>query len=193
MDQLTPTTELQAVNLMLATIGEAPVNTLEVSGLEDVAAAKERLRNVTRTILTKGYKFNVDTNYPMIPDVNGNILIPPNMLKVVTTREYSTYDITQRNGMLYDRAKLTAVFDKTIYVDITWFFAYDTLPEPARWYIAVRAAREFQVARLGSESIARYTEKDEAEARSTFIDAMGETEAYNILTDNYTVASILER
>ena len=45
----TPTTELEAVNIMLSTIGEAPVNNLD-SGLVDAETAETILKNVSRDV-----------------------------------------------------------------------------------------------------------------------------------------------
>ena len=41
--QITPTTELQAVNQMLSVIGEAPVNTITGTTTTDVSVAKNIL------------------------------------------------------------------------------------------------------------------------------------------------------
>ena len=45
----TPTTKLEAVNTMLSTIGEAPVNNLS-SGLVDAETAETILNNVSRSV-----------------------------------------------------------------------------------------------------------------------------------------------
>jgi hypothetical protein len=64
---LTLTTELDAVNLMLSTIGEAPINDLSASGLGDVAAAKTRLALTSRSIQTAGWHFNTEIDYELSP------------------------------------------------------------------------------------------------------------------------------
>ncbi len=51
----TPTTELQAVNIMLALIGEQPVSTLESSYTEALLARTE-LQNTSRAVQKKGYQ-----------------------------------------------------------------------------------------------------------------------------------------
>jgi hypothetical protein len=82
MPMLDPLTELEAVNAMLLSIGQAPVNTLNVSGLTDVSVARDKLSEVTRRVLSRGYSFNTDDNYPLSPDAESVILIPKGALKV---------------------------------------------------------------------------------------------------------------
>ena len=54
MPMLDPLTELEAVNAMLLSIGQAPVNTPNVSGLTDVSDARDKLSEVIRRILSRG-------------------------------------------------------------------------------------------------------------------------------------------
>ena len=53
--QITPTSELQAVNIMLSTIGEAPVNSITGTTTVDVSTAKN--------ILNLGLKVIIENNY----------------------------------------------------------------------------------------------------------------------------------
>ena len=57
---LTPQTELDAVNAMLLSIGQAPVSTLSVTGLKDVSFAQYILHSVSREVQLKGWEFNTD-------------------------------------------------------------------------------------------------------------------------------------
>lgn len=89
---LSATTELQAINAMLAGIGEQPLppdTELTDSGMADVAMAVELLRDTTRTVLTMGWRFNTDIGFGLLPDstydwvdIDGvttklNIFVPP--------------------------------------------------------------------------------------------------------------------
>ena len=60
----TPTTELEAVNIMLSTIGEAPVNNLD-SGLVDAETAETILKNVSRDVQSHGWNFNSEPDYTL--------------------------------------------------------------------------------------------------------------------------------
>ncbi len=193
MSDLTPTTELEAVNTMLATIGEAPINSLTVSGLADAATAKSILNEVSRAVQNKRLSFNSEEEYPLVPDKNGYIVIPDNALFVDTSASCADVDAVWRGGKLYDRYNHTFVFTKTLKVDITFFLAFEDMPEYARHYIAIRAARIFQARVLGAESIQKFTEEDEVQALTDFQSAEADAADFNILSGSYGPASVLNR
>ena len=56
--QITPATELQAVNQMLSVIGEAPVNTITGTTTTDVSVAKNILDETSMTVQSMGWNFN---------------------------------------------------------------------------------------------------------------------------------------
>jgi hypothetical protein len=70
------TTELDAVNTMLYTIGEQPVSSLAESGLADVAIAKTILTEQSRRFQAKGWDFNTDKDYALAVDINSKIPVP---------------------------------------------------------------------------------------------------------------------
>jgi hypothetical protein len=163
---ISATTELEAVNEMLMSIGQAPVNTLAVSGIKDVNIARARLQSQTRRVLSRGFNFNTDDNYTLTPDSDGIILIPNGTLKIEGTG--ATDDYTQRRhakGMaLYNRTDATFVFAASVTVKVTWAFAFEDLPETARCYIATAAGRRFQSKVIGSTILDRFEEEDELKA-----------------------------
>ena len=59
--QITPTTELQAVNIMLSVIGEAPINTLAGSTTTDVSIAINLLNETSLSVQSMGWNFNTHT------------------------------------------------------------------------------------------------------------------------------------
>jgi hypothetical protein len=63
---LTVTTKLEAVNTMLTSIGESPVNTITASTTTDVSIAIQILDNVSREVQSVGWYFNTDTNYKLV-------------------------------------------------------------------------------------------------------------------------------
>ena len=52
--------ELDAINEMLAAIGESPVTTLDEDGSADVANARRILNRINRQIQSKGWAFNIN-------------------------------------------------------------------------------------------------------------------------------------
>ena len=159
-------TELEAVNEMLMSIGQAPVNTLAVTGIKDVAIARARLASMTRRVLSRGFNFNTDEGYPLTPDSDGIILIPDGALKVEGSGP--TDDYTQRRhskGLaLYNKTDRTFAFPAGITVKVVWSFAFEDLPETARCYIATAAGRRFQSKAIGSQILDRFEEEDEMKA-----------------------------
>ena len=55
-----PTTELEAVNVMLSNIGESPVNTLEDDNVIDATVARTILKSISREVQALGWNFNTD-------------------------------------------------------------------------------------------------------------------------------------
>lgn len=187
------TTELAAINTMLTTIGESPVSSLEVSGLTDVAIAKQVLTEVSRVVQSKGWHFNTEEDYPLSPTTEGYLIPPVNTIRVDTTKGYGYRDVIQRGDKMYDRADRTYVFDETLEFDLIIFLPFDQLPESARHYITVRAARVFQRRVLGSDAVEAFTQDEEIMALASLMEAEGDTADANVLTGSYSVASILER
>ena len=162
MPMLDPLTELEAVNAMLLSIGQAPVNTLNVSGLTDVSIARDKLAEVTRRILSRGYAFNTDDNYPLSPDADGVVLLPKGALKVKAsdTSKLSVRHHPTKGRALWNGDSLTWTFTAPVACQITWGFSFEELPETARCYIATAAGREFQARIVGSTILDRFLEED---------------------------------
>lgn len=187
------TTELEAVNTMLDCINESPVSTLEVSGLVDVAKAKATLAEISRAVQEIGWHFNSETDYPLVRQADGKIVLPGNVLRLDTTADFSDYDITQRGASLYWKDERTYVFDKDIEVSIVFYLPWAELPEAARRYITVRASRIFQSRQLGSDTKHKFSEQEEFEARAALKTADINNSDNNMLSGSWSVASILDR
>lgn len=190
---LAPTTELEAVNTILSTIGETPINSLETSGSVDVAIAVQLLNEVSRRVQTTGWHFNSEREYEIGLTVEGKIVVPGNALAADTSASSSTTDVTRRGNYFYDRVKHTFIFPNSLKFDIVWFLPFEDIPQAARDYITIRAARIFQDRQVGSQLLHAFTKDDEDAALSVLKSDEGEEGDYNILWDNYSVASILER
>lgn len=161
------TTELSAVNGMLNTIGEAPINTLEDTGLVDVAVARAAIQEVTRTVLVEGWAFNTDVDYPLYPEgfAPFAVNVPPNAMSVIPNIEYE--HIVVRGSRLYNRTTFSYDFQDqgAIPCDVIWSMDFDELPEVTRQYVATRATRLFQTRTTASPVLHQITENDEREAR----------------------------
>lgn len=188
-----PLTELQAVNTMLAAVFEAPVNTLDSAGTEDVAIAQRMLGDKVREVLLKGIASNVETNVVLTPDANTKqIPLPNNVLRVDSTASDGA-DVVQRGLRLYDRGNHTFLFDRAVRVEIYYLLEWSELPEHIKYPIAVLAARRFQNHVLGQNGKGGYDERDELDALALLSDADTDMEDSNMLTDSWSVSSILDR
>jgi hypothetical protein len=189
-----PTTELEAVNAILATIGEAPINSLNQPGLADATLAYSLLGNVSREVQMRGWAFNSENNFPITPDVQGNINLPPNILQVrIADSQISQYDGVQRGQRLYDRRRHTFSYPLTVKVNIVIALTFEDMPQAARWYITMRAARMFLDRSVGNADLHGFDAKDEEMALAELQTQESETGSYNMLYDNYSVFRIVDR
>lgn len=190
----TPTSELEAINLMLQVIGESPLSTLNDVTVADAILAKSILSEASREVQSKGYDFNTEDLYPLLPSADGGeITLPPNCLRVDTDGNFSDLRVVQRGNRLYNKATHSYSFDYPITAQLVLCLPFEELPQTARHYITIKAARKFQERTVGSDALYQHSVRDEAEARVAFKKAEGNTADHNILTDSYSVANILQR
>lgn len=167
MPMINPLTELDAVNEMLMSIGQAPVSTLEVSGIRDVNIAKAELLKVSRRVQSEGWNFNTEENYELSPDIDGYIAIPAGALRI--DAQDKTTNLVQRRRdslglFLYNRDDNTFEFEEPVECKIVWGFEFEDMPETARAYVATSAGRKFQSRVIGSQILDRFQAEDEARA-----------------------------
>lgn len=184
-----PISELDAVNAMLGVIGESPVSQLDGIAMIDVSIARQILHETSREVQTTGYNFNTEYNYPLPNDSNGFIPIPTNTLWLDITNTFSSYDLVQRGGYFYDRANHTKVITidsalAPLKADIFFFLAFSDIPQYARNYITIKAARRFQRRMLSADTIEKMTAAEELEARIQMEQADSSVNDYNMLTSN---------
>ena len=137
--------ELPAVNEILASVGQAPVTTLDQTN-PDVAIAYDTLLNVSREVQAEGWIFNTEEFYELTPDTNGEIVIANNILQIdLHAEKDNQYEAIRRNGKLYE--KINHTYDWTtltgwekVACDIVWLFDWVDLPRPFQDYITARAA-----------------------------------------------------
>ena len=134
--------ELPAVNEILASVGQAPVTTLDQTN-PDVAIAYDTLTNVSREVQAEGWTFNTEEFYELTPDGNGEIVIANNILQLdLHDEKDNQYETVRRNGKLYDKVNHTydwSTWEK-VACDVVWLFDWVDLPRPIQDYIVARAA-----------------------------------------------------
>lgn len=84
--------ELDAVNDILASIGEPPVNTLEGDANADVANARRILNKINRQIQSKGWTFNIEEGTTLQADVFSQMIpFTSDYLSVMSTSGATVY------------------------------------------------------------------------------------------------------
>lgn len=187
-----PMTELESVNLMLTTIGETPVSTLSVTGDLNVSVARQMLYDVSREVQTHGWYFNTETNYTLVRDVDNFISVPANTLSIDLSKDLGYLDVVMRGTRLYDKENHTYVFDSDLKADIVLFLDWDSMPQSARQYITIVAARRFQRRLLGDDFTDSVTAEEELRAKAQLDDADAWERDYNLM-DSFDVYETLRR
>ena len=183
--------KIEAVNIILESIGEAPVSSL-TSGLPDAEAAESKLNEINKSVQARGWHQNIDYNLKLMPNNNSLIYVPSNYLRVDTTRDSQYINVTVRNYnsrlALYDIKKQTYIFTQALFVDVVYLIQFEDLSLELSTYIAYLAARKFQESQMQSVALDNFTRRSEMEAYAALLDAESETDDANILTDSSYVA-----
>lgn len=193
---LSMTTELDAINIMLGTIGEAPINSLEAAtGVVDAVTARSILNEVSVQVQEEGWHFNTEYEFVLTPELSTKeIFIAPNVIEADASKyDRNDIDVAIRGNRLYDRKNKTFQFQQEIKADLTVLLEFNELPQAARHYITIRAARVFQQRVVGSTTLGSFTEADEARALRAMRRYEARTADYNILTGNYSVMRTIDR
>ena len=165
------TEELPAVNEILASVGQAPVTTLDQTN-PDVAIAYDTLINVSREVQAEGWTFNTEEYYPMTPDANGEIPIANNILQIdLHDEKDNSYETVRRSGKLYE--KINHTYDwttltgwDTVRCNIVWLFDWVDLPRPIQDYIVAKASTVVSTRIVGDPQMFRILQAKELDNRA---------------------------
>lgn len=176
------TSELAAVNTMLSLIGEAPVTSLTGRISTEVAIAKSTLGEVSAYTQTRGWHWNTDENYTITAGSDGRFEWGSDWIRFDTPDgKYSNIDVVRRGDYLWDRYNNTDIFTQTeLKGSVVRFLDWESLPQAARNFIMIRAARIFMVRTIGEETRAGYAMDDERRAWHALEDEESEQSNANI-------------
>ncbi len=184
MTTTTRSTELEAVNVILSTIGEAPLNSLSGSLPVDGTMAKNVLSEISREVQSSGWHFNTHYKSTLTRDTNNNIPVATNVVRVELDPNLESkgdYDLVQRDGKLFNLAKNTDVFDKDFEnVTQVLLLPFNEIPEQAKRYITIRSARVFHDRTLGANTLHKFSQEDEKQALSILRNAESRTGDFTI-------------
>ena len=175
-------TELDAVNQILSSVGQAPVTTLDMKNPE-VYITLETLREVNRQVQSEGWTFNTENHVELTRNsVTNKITYPTNALAVDANEDkyQGKYDIVKRDGFLYDKKEHSYTFTEDLVVDMVWLFSFDDVPKIAQTYITNRAARLASVKLVGDSELSQLLQEQEAQSRVALLEYETNQGDYNM-------------
>ena len=181
-------TVLEAVNVLLTTIGEAPVNTLTGNQVTDVTIANQVLTEVSREVQPQGWHFNSEDKVVLSRNEFNFIVIPADVARIDTP----DYNTVIRGDKLFNLDTRSYEFTTTVEASIVYYQDFLELPDVVKKYITTRAARIFSDRMLNSETIHRMVSRDEQKALIDLKDFEGDTADFNMM-DSYSVSRVMNR
>jgi len=177
MEILGAADELAAVNEMLASVGEDPVENMDIlppSGL----TALSILRATSRDTQEEGFWFNEEFDYELKPDPQTKeIIIPDNILRIDSERG----DCIRRGMKLYDKAKKKFTFDAPVKCEVVLHVPWGDLPSVARRYFIALATEKFIESFPAAQAITDARLRNLSRAKAAFEKAAIKNADYNIL------------
>ena len=186
------TTELECINIMLAAIGEAPVSSLTGTVPVDVRIAQSTLTEVNKQVQSEGWSFNTELDVTLTRDANNNVVLGTDVLRVdAQTHDHPSINPIQRGLKLYDRKNNTFIFDVDLKCTVVYFRSFDELPEQARSYMTIKAARIFVDRLVSDQSLRTYTQEDEIRARSVLMETDLSNADHNMLVGDPSISDAI--
>ena len=187
------TTELQCINIMLAAIGEAPINSLIGLLPIDAVTAQSTLLEANKSIQSEGWSFNTEIDVTLTRDASNQIALPQNVLRVdANIHQHPTIDPIQRGLKLYDRLNNKFEFDEDLICTVIYLRTFEEIPEPARRYINIKAARVFVDRLVTDDGLRTYTGQDEVRARAILMETDLANGDHNILRGDPSLTSVFD-
>ena len=176
-----PVNELEAVNMLLAAVGEAAVSSLETATTVDVTQAKNLLSNINREVQQKGWHFNTEWDVVLSLDSDNRIPLGTTVLSIYSPTKMTTIRGREGSPFLYDLDNNTFTWTASVNDAVTiTLLDFEDIPQTARQYITTKAARIFQEEIIGQVSAEAVNRQEEVEAYADLLDDEGERSGYNV-------------
>lgn len=181
----------EAINIALSVVGEQLIeNDVPIDGIYEAEVANLLIEATKTEILEEGWSFNTDSNWEMLPDVNGYIVIPTVALRIDASSAGT--NVVRNDGKLYDKSNQTYIFKSSVDCDIVWDIDFDDLPIIMQQYIVLKASRILYQRLVGDADMLSVLIRDEEEALLRV--RMHEDDIKDVtIFDNPQVARILTR
>ncbi len=186
-------TELEAVNIMLASIGEAPINTLTGTLPVDAKLAQNTLSEINKEVQSEGWSFNTEIDKVLTRDSSNNINLSNDIISAdPNIHHHPDVDAIQRGLKLYDRQNHTFEFEADLKSTVVFLRDFDEIPEPARRYITIKAARTFVDRLVGDQGLRAFNKEDETRARAILMETDLENGDHNLLRGDPSLTSVFD-
>ena len=210
-------TKLEAVNVMLRSIGETPVNSL-ASGLPQAASAESFLDDLNRKVQLRGWHVNTRFSFPLTKNAGLQFPLPNNALWATPAdvrrgfsqeRTASLVDsghiiasprmsADETKWLMYDMVNHSETWPATLNVpsmtvDLVELMAFIDVTPYLQYYILVMATREFQKGVNQSVVLNEFTAESVNEAQSLAEMEDEDLEQNNVLQESPTMRDIANR
>ena len=177
--QIATDTELSAVNSILGSIGQSPITQLKdaTSGVlvnpnPEISFIYNILQEVTKDVLNEGWHFNTEEGVKIVPDSNGNFIVPTNYLRydLHDGQADRQMDLIKRGGKLYDKVKHTDVFTvDSLELDIVFLYGFEDIPSVFQRYIIAKASSRAAAQLVQNAQLVQLLQQQEAATRASVI------------------------
>ena len=179
------TTLVEAVNVMLQTIGEQPISMLEGQQVSEASMAERTLLELHKEGQVRGWSWNTSRARPFTVDTSGLLAVPANIVSWVPDPYQWAGRFQLRGSRVYDTVEHTFQIDQAlspIHADVVELLPWDDCPEAFNRWSTARAARAFAGRILGSDSDVRRAAIDEEAAQTELMRVEIAASAPNMLT-----------
>jgi hypothetical protein len=179
------TSLLEAVNVMLQTIGELPINTLDEQQIPEASMAERTLLQTHREGQIKGWSWNreIDRTFPV--DSQQGVRLPENVLRFAPNLYEGGGRWEMRGRRIFDSetksyalpANITSI-TASVVVGLSW----DDSPEAYNRWATMSAARIFAARTMAADSTINYAAAEERAALEALLSVEYEADQPNALT-----------
>ncbi len=148
--------ELDAVNNIIGTIGESPVNTLENLTDVDAINALSILRSVNRQEQARGWSFNTIDHYTLNPNADTHTI--PWSEDYLFLKDNNGHKLIKAGDLVKDLTRNSTSFKEPLDVEAILYVSYENMPEAMRNYIVAKACFIFQNRFFGDDTLLKVTQ-----------------------------------
>lgn len=193
-------TTLDVVNECLATLGEAPLNTLNEPHVYK-GAALSALSKANKSAQSRGWWFNTEAMTMTPAPTTGQMQLPGDCIRWASgVRTSDTLSLgtskpwaVQRGSRLYDTRTRTYVFTEEVVGEITRLVPFDELPTTANDFVAADAVLRFQSGFDADNSRRQELTQARAEARMALNAEQTRQLKVNLINNNSRLQRIKSR